>query len=101
MKILITGKNGYIAKSLIKALSSNHKITAIGREVKRDHATVINGLKKWDVEIIYDPYMEMVYDKISSILTNSSITVSAGENAMTFQILEERISKLEEKLCFV
>ena len=32
----------------------------------------INGLKKWDVEIIYDPYMEMVYDKISSILTNSS-----------------------------
>ena len=45
--------------------------------------------------------MEMVYDKISSILTNSSIIVSAGENAMTFQILEERISKLEEKLCFV
>jgi UDP-glucose 4-epimerase len=32
MKILITGKNGYIAKSLIKALSSNHNITAIGRE---------------------------------------------------------------------
>jgi len=76
-------------------------LTAIGREVKRDHATVINGLKKWDVEIIYDPYMEMVYDKISSILTNSSITISSGENAMTFQILEERISKLEEKLCFV
>ena len=34
--------------------------------------------------------------RLVSILTNSSIIVSAGENAMTFQILEERISKLEE-----
>ena len=31
-KILITGKSGYIASTLIKYLSKNHAVTAVGRE---------------------------------------------------------------------
>jgi|TARA_R110002153_G_scaffold216637_1_gene369145 nucleoside-diphosphate-sugar epimerase len=45
MKILITGKNGYIAKSLMKALSPNYNITSIGRE---DFELLdINAVEEW------------------------------------------------------
>jgi len=91
----------FIYFKLSRKFCSIKSLTAIGREVKRDHATVINGLKKWDMEVVYDPYMKMVYNKISSILTDSSIQINSGESAMAFQMLEERISKLEEKLCYV
>ena len=72
----------------------------IAKKVNRDHATVINGLRKWDEEIIYDPYMEIVYNKIKSILSDESIVISSEENAELFQLLEARIYKLEE-LCYV
>ena len=32
MKILITGKNGYIGKNLVNKLKGLHNITSIGRE---------------------------------------------------------------------
>ena len=32
MKILITGGNGYVAKSLFKALSNKYKVTSITRK---------------------------------------------------------------------
>ena len=32
MKVLVTGKNGYIVKSIINKLKPNYSITAIGRD---------------------------------------------------------------------
>jgi len=90
----------FIYFKLSKFFCPNKSLAAIGREVNRDHATVINGLRKWDEEIIYDPYMEIVYNKIKSILSDESIVISSEENAELFQLLEARISKLEE-LCYV
>tara|TARA_R110000803_G_C11975243_1_gene320080 strand:- start:1337 stop:2110 length:774 start_codon:yes stop_codon:yes gene_type:complete len=52
MKILITGKKGYVAKSLIKALSPNYNVTSIGREdfeLLDDKAT-----KEWFSEKYFD-----------------------------------------------
>ena len=37
-------------------------LAAIGREVNRDHATVLNGLKKYRIEAMHDDYMNVVYD---------------------------------------
>ena len=88
----------FIYFKLSKKFCPIRSLSAVGREVKRDHATVINGLKKWDTEIIYDPYMEIIYNRIASILSNNSITVEEENNALYFQSLEERISKLEERL---
>lgn len=74
-------------------------LARIGNLVNRDHATVINGLKKFDTEAKYDPYMYDVYDKISSHLDIYYIKPGREENIdMTFDKVLERISVIEDKL---
>ncbi len=74
-------------------------LTAIGKEVNRDHATVINGLKKYDTEAKYDPYMNDVYDKISVKLDRKYIPPGRiQEFDMTFERVLKRIEILEEQL---
>jgi len=74
-------------------------LSRIGNAVKRDHATVINGLKKFDLEAKYDPYMYDVYDKIASHLDIYYIRPGRQENAdLTFDHLLDKVNELENKI---
>ena len=74
-------------------------LSKIGKLVKRDHATVINGLKKFDMEAKYDPYMYDVYDNIAKHLDIYYIKPGRKENAdITFDKMVDRIETLEDKL---
>tara|TARA_B100001287_G_scaffold276169_1_gene286064 strand:- start:4551 stop:4958 length:408 start_codon:yes stop_codon:yes gene_type:complete len=74
-------------------------LTAIGREVNRDHATVINGLKKFNTEAKYDPYMYDIYDKISNLLDENYIPPGRNEKFdLTFERILKRIETLEKQL---
>jgi len=74
-------------------------LDAIGKAVNRDHATVINGLKKYDIEAKYDPYMNDVYDKIYNILDANYIPHGRNQKFdATFETILNRIEKLEQQL---
>ena len=74
-------------------------LARIGSVVNRDHATVINGLKKFDTEARYDPYMYDVYDKIAKHLDIYYIKPGREENVdLTFDQVLERVEQLENKL---
>jgi chromosomal replication initiation ATPase DnaA len=74
-------------------------LSAIGKQVNRDHATVINGLKKYDTEAKYDPYMNDIYDKISTKLDKQYIPPGRIQDFdMTFERILKRVEILEEQL---
>jgi len=74
-------------------------LARIGKAVKRDHATVINGLKKFDGEAKYDPYMHDVYDTIAKHLDIYYVKPGRQENAdITFDKLLDKVNELENKI---
>lgn len=74
-------------------------LTKIGNAVKRDHATVINGLKKFDLEAKYDPYMYDVYDTIAKHLDIYYVKPGREENVdFTFDKLLNKVNELEIKI---
>lgn len=74
-------------------------LSKIGKAVNRDHATVLNGLKKYDLEAKYDPYMNDVYDKIYNKLDNNYIPPGRNQKFdATFETILNRIEKLEQQL---
>lgn len=93
----------YQARFIYFKLARTHcryaSLTKIGKTVDRDHATVINGLKKYDMEAKYDPYMNDVYDKISSKVDSKYVAPGrTNEVDMTFERLNERVEQLEKQL---
>lgn len=74
-------------------------LSRIGKEVNRDHATVINGLKKYDMEAKYDPYMGDIYDNIASKIDTEYIKPSRPENEdITLDKLLDKVNVLEDKI---
>lgn len=74
-------------------------LTKIGKAVNRDHATVINGLKKYDTEAKYDPYMDDVYDKIYNKLDGNYTPPGRNKKVdMTFERILERLNTIEQQL---
>ena len=89
----------FIYFKLAKNYCRYASLTKIGRVVKREHATVINGLNKYDMEARYDPYMQDVYDNIASRLDRKYIKPGKKDNIdFTFDKLLERVYKLENKI---
>jgi len=89
----------FIYFKLAKKYCRYASLSKIGRVVNRDHATVINGLKKFDTEARYDPYMYDIYDTIAKHLDINYIKPGREEYAdMTFDQVLDRIEALENKL---
>jgi len=89
----------FIYFKLAKKYCRYASLSRIGNVVNRDHATVINGLKKFDTEAKYDPYMYDVYDKIAKHLDVYYIKPGREENVdLTFDQVLERVEQLENKL---
>jgi hypothetical protein len=89
----------FIYFKLAKKYCRYASLSKIGRVVNRDHATVINGLKKFDAEARYDPYMYDVYDAIAKHLDIYYIKPGREEYAdMTFDQVLDRIEALETKI---
>jgi len=89
----------FIYFKLAKKYCRYASLSKIGRVVNRDHATVINGLKKFDTEARYDPYMYDVYDTIAKHLDIYYIKPGREEYTdMTFDQVLDRIEALETKI---
>ena len=89
----------FIYFKLAKKYCRYASLARIGKVVDRNHATVINGLKKFDTEARYDPYMYDIYDTIAKHLDIYYIKPGREENIdVTFDQLLDRINKLEKKL---
>ena len=74
-------------------------LSRIGKEVDRDHATVVNGLKKYDMEAKYDPYMGDIYDNIASKIDKKYIKPRRPENEdITLDKLLDKLNILEDKI---
>ena len=89
----------FIYFKLAKNYCRYASLTKIGRVVKREHATVINGLNKYDMEAKYDPYMQDVYDHIASQLDKKYIKPGKKDNIdFTFDKLLDKVYKLEDRI---
>ena len=89
----------FIYFKLAKNYCRYASLTKIGRVVKREHATVINGLNKYDMEAKYDPYMQDVYDYIASQLDKKYIKPGKKDNIdFTFDKLLDKVYKLEDRI---
>ena len=89
----------FIYFKLAKNYCRYASLTKIGKVVKREHATVINGLNKYDMEAKYDPYMQDVYDHIASQLDKKYIKPGKKDNIdFTFDRLLDKVYKLEDKI---
>lgn len=89
----------FIYFKLAKNFCRYKSLSAIGREVNRDHATVINGLKKYEVEANIDHYMHDVYDELSNKLDKNYIKPGRNQNVdITIEQLLKRIETIEVEL---
>jgi chromosomal replication initiation ATPase DnaA len=73
-------------------------LSKIGKPVDRDHATVINGLKTYDIEAMHDPYMNDVYQIIYNKLERKTI-IPTRQQIIDLKIedLLKRVKRLEGK----
>ena len=84
---------------LAKRFCRYASLAMIGNAVKRDHASVIYGLRKYDQEAKYDPYMNDVYDALYNELDPVAKTLRRSTYGdMTIEKLIERLTNLEDKL---
>lgn len=92
----------FIYFKLAKTFCRYASLSAIGREVERDHATVLHGLAKYDEEAKYDIYMNDVYDKLYNDITLKNISPAKEKNIdKAFQLIFERLTKVETQLNLV
>lgn len=73
--------------------------SVIGREVKRDHATVLHGLKYIDTDMKDKRfhYVKDIYDKIETFLITGK-SILQDENLVDLQSLLNRIKVLEKRV---
>jgi len=89
----------FIYFKLAKKYCRYASLSKIGSVVNRDHATVINGLKRFDDEARYDPYMHDVYDTIAKHLDIYYVKPGREENVdFTFDKLLDKVNELEIKI---
>ena len=103
LKIKDRSRDVYQARFIYFKLARKYckyaSLSRIGKEVNRDHATVINGLKKYDMEAKYDPYMGDIYDNIASKIDTEYIKPSRPENEdITLDKLLDKVNVLEDKI---
>lgn len=84
---------------LAKTFCRYSSLSAIGREVKRDHSTVVYGLNRYDEEAKYDVYMDDVYNKIYNDITLNNIKPDKEKNIdKVFENILNRLTEIENKL---
>ena len=89
----------FIYFKLAKKFCRYSSLDAIGKVVNRDHATVINGLNRYDMEAKYDTYMNDVYDHIYNKLDSNYVKPGRGERVdLTLEYLLNRLELLESQL---
>jgi chromosomal replication initiation ATPase DnaA len=103
LKIKDRSRDVYQARFIYFKLARKYckyaSLSRIGKEVDRDHATVINGLKKYDMEAKYDPYMGDIYDNIASKIDKKYIKPRRPENEdITLDKLLDKVNMLEDKI---
>ncbi|OUV25966.1 MAG: hypothetical protein CBC57_03650 [Euryarchaeota archaeon TMED97] len=87
----------FIYFKLAKNLCRYKSLSAIGRAVNRDHATVINGLKKYNVEAKIDRYMDDVYDDLKEII-EEKFSLNKVKYKISIDELIKKIEQIEIKL---
>lgn len=90
MKILITGSNGYIAKSLIESLSSEHSIICLSR-AEADLASLVELNKFFDKHPIFDAVIHTAITGGRRTKPEDSETIDQNIK-MYYNLLENRNS---------
>ena len=90
MKILITGSNGYIAKSLIESLSSEHLIICLSR-AEADLASLVELNKFFDKHPIFDAVIHTAITGGRRTKSEDSETIDQNIK-MYYNLLENRNS---------
>lgn len=89
----------FIYFKLAKTFCRYSSLSAIGREVNRDHATVLYGLSKYDSEAKYDVYMDDVYNKLYNNIVIEKLPPAKEKNIdKVFKDIIYRLTKLENQL---
>ena len=89
----------FIYFKLARTFCMYSSLSAIGREVNRDHATVLHGLSRYDEEAKYDIYMEDVYNKIYNDIVLTKLPPAKEKNIdKVFKDIIYRLTKLENQL---
>jgi len=84
---------------LARKICSYATLKKIGEAVNKDHATVVNGLKTYDIESHHDVYMNEVYEKIYAKLDKTEMKPSHKQVVdLKLDHLLKRIETLEQKL---
>ena len=84
---------------LARKFCSYSTLKKIGKVVNKDHATVVNGLKTYDIEAHHDGYMNDVYEKIYAKLDKTEMKPSHKQVVdLKLDHLLKRIETLEQKL---
>ena len=89
----------FIYFKLARTFCRYSSLAAIGREVDRDHATVLHGLAKYDSEAKYDVYMNDVYNKLYNDIVLTKLPPAKEKNIdKVFKDIIYRLTKLENQL---
>ena len=89
----------FIYFKLARTFCMYSSLSAIVREVNRDHATVLHGLSRYDEEAKYDIYMEDVYNKIYNDIVLTKLPPAKEKNIdKVFKDIIYRLTKLENQL---
>ena len=72
-------------------------LTAIGKLVDRDHATVLHVLKLFDEAVIYSEPLKVVYDSFSANVENKNLE-DADSNMLDIKKLAEQNKRLRRKV---
>lgn len=84
---------------LARKFCSYATLKKIGEAVNKDHATVVNGLKTYDIEAHHDGYMNDVYEKIYAKLDKTEMIPSHKQVVdLKLDHLSKKIKELEQKL---
>lgn len=75
--------------------NTNYSLNKIGAAVGRDHATVIHGLKQFDIEVRWDKQLQAKYDELAIIYMKLVKCNTLEKIDMRISFMHKELAKLE------
>jgi len=76
--------------------TTNHSLNKIGSVVNKDHATVIHGLKQFNIETRWDKDLQAKYDQLSIICLQKFKIKNLEDVTKRIQFVHDELTRLYE-----